>query len=312
MGDKKNDMDRVGLFSEMTYITIGDKYKNAHSGGFNEAAGKGKQMLPGGSKDRSAKQDGYFSEKFTRVMDGEAYSDPVKRRRQHRMAESKKNISKAFLPTNSDKTMNGLGTFFGTLGGNVKAFSPVAKGGSAKSTHLKNVLTNPGKRGTGYGYVSVTLGKYPAGENMADPYDNDKQIARKEVTQHKSAMKAGAFRLNMHPTDYFDGNPYKSDKALPPLRKGSDVHGKMIGPPFKPSSPGKNPAGMHAGTFEPYPQRSKDPYGVKVKRTINVVNKSGKTFMPTQGPKTAPQKSIINTNIVRSVNISNYRSVTCL
>ena len=62
-------------------------------------------MLPGGSKEKSAKQDGYFSEKFVRVMDGEAFSDPVKRRRQHRMAESKKNLSKAFLPTNANKTM---------------------------------------------------------------------------------------------------------------------------------------------------------------------------------------------------------------
>ena len=74
-------------------------------GVFNEPAGKGKQMLPGGSKDKSAKQDGYFAEKYGRVMEGEAYSDPVKLRRRHRMAEAKKNISKAFLPTNGKKAM---------------------------------------------------------------------------------------------------------------------------------------------------------------------------------------------------------------
>jgi len=315
MGEKggKSDMDRVGLFSEMQYVTIGDKYKQPGSGSFNEAAGKGKQMLPGGSKDRSAKQDGYFSEKFTRVMDGEAYTDPVKRRRQYRMAEAKKNISKAFLPTNGNKAMNGLGTFFGTLGGNVKAFSPVGKGGGSAKNPLKNVLTNPGKRGTGYGYVAVTMGKYPSSEGMQDPYDNDKQIFRKEVAAHKSQLKAGAFALNMAPKDYFDGNPYRSDKALPPLRKSaSDVQGKNVGPPFRPSNPGKNPAGCHAGTFEPYPARSKDPYGVKEKRPVNVVNKSGKIFMPSQGPKTTPSKSIMDQNIRRSVNITNYRSVTCL
>ena len=32
MGDKKNDMERVGLFQEMTYVTIGDKYKPAGQG----------------------------------------------------------------------------------------------------------------------------------------------------------------------------------------------------------------------------------------------------------------------------------------
>lgn len=309
MGDGgKRDMDRVGLFSEMTYVTIGDKYKNAHAGSFNDAAGKGKQMLPGGSKERSARQEGFFSEKFTRILDGEAYTDPVKRRRQHRMAEAKKNLSKSFLPTNGNKTMNGMGTFFGTIGGNVKAFSPVGKGGGNKKEPLKNVITNPGKRGTGYGYVAVTLGKYPAGENQADPYDNDKQIFRKEVAQHKGQLKAGAFRLNMAPSEFFDGNPYKTDKSLPPLRKGNDIQGKIIGPAFRPSNPGKFPAGCHAGTFETYPVRSKDPYGVKDKRQINIVNKSGKIFMPSQGPKTTPSKSIVNQNVTRSVNITNYRS----
>ena len=34
MGDKggKNDMERVGLFQEMTYVTIGDKYRSAGTG----------------------------------------------------------------------------------------------------------------------------------------------------------------------------------------------------------------------------------------------------------------------------------------
>lgn len=32
MGDKKTDMDRVGLFQEMGYVTIKDPYKAAGSG----------------------------------------------------------------------------------------------------------------------------------------------------------------------------------------------------------------------------------------------------------------------------------------
>ncbi|XP_005090248.1 UPF0602 protein C4orf47 homolog isoform X2 [Aplysia californica] len=312
MGDKggKSDMDRVGLFQEMTYVTIGDKYKPAGQSTFNDAAGKGKQMLPGGSKDKSARQDGYFSEKFNRVMDGEAYSDPVKLRRRYRMAEAKKNLSKAFLPTNGQKAMNGLGTFFGTIGGNVKAFSPVSKGGGSGKNPLKNVMTNPGKRGTGYGFAQVALNPYP--QHAADDYNIGYRLLKKEVAQHKAQLKAGAFHLNMHPSDYFDGNPYRTDKPLPPLRKSADVTKKDVGPPFRPSNPGKVMGGMKAGTFEPYPLKSKDPYGIKDKRPVNVVNKSGRIFMPSQGPKTTPCKSIVNQNVVRSVNITNYRSVTVL
>ena len=70
---------------------------------FNEAAGKGKQMLPGGSKTRSALQMGYFNDKYNRVMEGESYTDPVKIRRQHRLKETQKNIGKPFLPSSGDK-----------------------------------------------------------------------------------------------------------------------------------------------------------------------------------------------------------------
>ncbi len=70
---------------------------------FNEGAGKGKQILPGGNKTKSALQQGYFNDHFQRVMEGEAFSDPIKRRRQHRLKESTKNIGKPFLPSSGDK-----------------------------------------------------------------------------------------------------------------------------------------------------------------------------------------------------------------
>lgn len=70
---------------------------------FNVKAHKGKQMLPGGSKTRSALQTGYFDQKFNRIMEGEAFSDPVKRRRQDKLKSSKLNIGKAFVPSSGEK-----------------------------------------------------------------------------------------------------------------------------------------------------------------------------------------------------------------
>jgi hypothetical protein len=73
---------------------------------FNESAGKGKQMLPGGSKVISnGTQHGYFTDKFGRVFDGEGYSDPIKLRRRYRMEQSKKNLSKPFMPSHGEKMM---------------------------------------------------------------------------------------------------------------------------------------------------------------------------------------------------------------
>uniref|UniRef100_A0A0B6ZX50 Cilia-and flagella-associated protein 96 n=1 Tax=Arion vulgaris TaxID=1028688 RepID=A0A0B6ZX50_9EUPU len=313
MGDKggRNDMDRMGLFQEMTYITIGDQYTTPGQRTFNESAGKGKQMLPGGLKEKSAKQDGYFDEKFSRVMEGEAYSDPVKLRRQQKIASSKKNLSKAFMPTSGNRTMNGLGTFYGTIGSAVASFSPTVRDTGAKVKPLKNLFTNPGKKGTGYGYANVGLNLYPP--HSADDYNKGHELQTRELAQHKSALKGGVFHLNMYPASQFNLNPYTNDRPLPPPNKwAGDGPQKTIPTPFRPSNPGKQLGGMKAGTFDPYPAYSADTYGIKYKRPVNVVNKTGRTFVPPQGPKSTPCQSIVNQNVMRSVNVQNYRSISVL
>ncbi|CAH1794960.1 unnamed protein product [Owenia fusiformis] len=302
----KTDMERVGLFQEMNYHTIGDRYVPPGSISFNQSAGKGKQVLPGGTKDRSALQHGYFGEKYNRVFEGESYTDPIKRRRQNRLKESQKNIGKPFLPSNGDKKPSGLGNHYGTLTGPIGAFSPVSKGGKGNTGNGKNVLTNPGKKGTGFGYVGVTLGKYQ--NHMPDEYDRAKQITKKINGDHRKALKGGAFKLNMHAQSYFDANPYRSDRPLPPVKSSGGKRREVK--PFKQSSPPKSMAGMKAGTFDPYPSHSADPYNVKITRPVHVVNKTGKIFMPSPGPKSFPMSSVVNTNVDRSMNKQNYKAVT--
>ena len=59
------------------------------------------------------------------------------------------------------------------------------------------------------------------------------------------------------------------------------------------------PGGMKAGTFDPYPSHSADAYGITYKRPVHVVNKTGKIFMPSPGPKSAPQSSIVGQNVIK-------------
>lgn len=308
MGDKggKTDMERIGLFSEVGYTTIGDKYPKVHleSLPFNAAAYKGKHMLPGGSKGRSALQAGYFDNQFKRIMEKEAYSDPIKQRRQARLKETKKNIGKAFLPNSGEKKPCGLGNHYGTFAGPVGAFSPVGKGKKSYSAPGRNFTTNPGKKGTGYGYIGVTLGKYQ--DHAVEQYERAKDLRRKEAQAHKAQMKGSAFKLNLHPTTYFDGNPYRSDRPLGPAKKSA----KKLPPvkPFKQSSPAKKIGGAKAGTFDPYPSHSNDPYTVKQKKQPTT-NKEGKLFHPSPGPKSTPTRSIVNQNVVRSVHRDNYKTI---
>jgi len=304
-GSGKNDMERIGLFQEMEYVTVGDKYKMPGTKAFNVSAYKGKQMLPGGSKTRTAGQGGYFSEKFTRIMEAEAYSDPVKMRRQYKLKESKKNLGKAFLPSSGTKMQSGLGNHYGTLGGPVGAFSPVKKAGKPYKSDGRNFTTNPGKIGTGYGYPSLTIGKgYSYSSN---PYNKGKELRRKELEAHKNATKGGPFKLGMHPKPVFDANPYATDKPLPPIKKVGTPKREVK--PFKPSHPAKEIGGSKAGTFDPYPSHSNDPFKPKTKKGPPPMNSSGKIFMPSPGPKSATTTSIINQNVFRTINSTNFTQV---
>lgn len=301
----KTDMDRVGLFQEMKYHTIGDPFKGGSMKGFNVSAGKGKQMLTNATKSKTAHSDGYF-ESYQRVFEGEAYSDPIKQRRLHRMEESKKKIAKEFVPSSLPKKMCGVGSHLGTFSGNISAFSAVSKNPGTVKPPGKNIMTNPGKHGTGYGYLGVTIGKYP--EYKGDKYDRYRDEMKKDLEYHKSKTTGkSAFRLNMHPQDYFDGNPWRNEKGL---RDGYRELPKVerANPPFKPSNPGKKPGGCKAGTLEPFPSYSSNPYERKSKPAEKI---SGKVFMPNSGPKSAPCRSVVAVNAIRSINITNFRSSQC-
>ena len=64
----KTDMERLGLFKQLGYTTIGDPYKPQYNKPFNTSAGKGRQMLIGSSKSKCALQMGYFDSTFTRQV----------------------------------------------------------------------------------------------------------------------------------------------------------------------------------------------------------------------------------------------------
>ncbi|XP_078534992.1 cilia-and flagella-associated protein 96 [Lissotriton helveticus] len=233
-GGGKTDMERIGLFSEMGYISIGDTYVTTFNRPFNEAASKNRQMIPGGSKMKSALQAGYFDPVFKRVFDSEAYSDPVKQRRLFRMEESKKNVGQVFRPNDGEK----------------------------------------------------------------------KRYAENE--RHRSQLKGGPFRLNMYPREYFDVNPFHSDRPLPPLKKTEEKIKEAT--PFKPSSPAKEPGGMKAGTFEPYPLHSDDPYRPLL-GMADTASKGGSLFHPPSGPKSRPVQSVIAAHVVKSMTPMNYKNV---
>ncbi|ERE86739.1 putative UPF0602 protein C4orf47 like protein [Cricetulus griseus] len=297
-------MERIGLFSEMEYITVGDKYESPFNRPFNEAASKNRQMLPGGTKEMSGLQAGYFDPQFSRIFEGEGYQNLNQVRRQYMMAESKKNLSKAFIPSSGEKKPSGLGSYYGTIGGPIPFFSAQLKPKDEYKPPGKNLYTNPGKKGTGYGYANVTIGKQLS--HSSDLYDAAKLNYKKDNEEHHRLLKGSPFKLNLHPKDYFDSNPYLLERPLPPIRR--EEKKEIVLKPFKPSSPGKKAGGMKAGTFEPYPLHSADPYMAKMEKMIP--EKGEKVFHPPNGPKSRPIHSIMALNVKKAINVKNYKTIS--
>ncbi|XP_073668309.1 cilia-and flagella-associated protein 96 isoform X2 [Paramisgurnus dabryanus] len=295
--DGKTDMERIGLFKELGYISIGTKYTPFIYRPFNESAYKNKQMLSGGHKTKCALQAGYFDTQFKRIFEREALTDPIKIQRQYRIQQAKKNIDKAFLPSNGEKKKCGVGSYYGTIGGPIQAMSALQVPRKPYKSPGKNFYTNPPKRGSGYGYPDITLSKMMS--YSSDPYGRAKEMLKREIMAHKSMLKGGPFRLNLHPNECFDNNPYKFDKPDKPLPTPKKLEEKKhYAVPFKPSSPSKKGGGMKAGTFDSYPTHSAEPYITRKTKSV-MTNKEGKIFHPSPGPKSTPVKSIIHLNVNR-------------
>ncbi|XP_054454080.1 UPF0602 protein C4orf47 homolog [Anoplopoma fimbria] len=316
-GDVKSDMERLGIFKEMSYISVGDKYTPPSNRPFNESACRSRQMQAGNAKQRCALQSGFLDKSFKRIFECEALSDPVRLARQNRIQQARKNIGKAFLPCNAIKRPCGSGSYYGTLSGPLEAMSPVSVALKAHRSPGRNIVTSPPKKGSGYSYPNVTLSNIEL--YASDPYSRAKEILEKEAAIHFSKLRDGPFKFNLHPRDYFQGNPYRSDKPLPPSHKPLPPSHKPLPPshkplpaapkvsadPFKPPSPSKKIGGLKAGTFDSYPLHSADPY---------VIRRSKPTypepiFRPAPGPKSIPVKSIITVNVNRSVHAANYTSI---
>lgn len=305
MAAKRNDMARLGVFSELGYTTIGDPYVSHYRKPFNDAAGKGKQMLMGSTKSKSALQAGYFTEQFGRMLEGEAYTDIVQIRRRGRLEQAKKNLAKSWVPSNGDKLPSGLGSNFGCFDSRTDAFSAATKPKDKYKSAGHNLYTCPAKKGTGYGFIGVTIGQLP--KHSPDPYSRAHELRKKEVSDEKKKRKGGPFKLNSHMKEYFDNNPYHSKKPLPP---GKDVEPKSSSSkpkPFKPSSPAKSIGGCKAGTFDPYPTHSTDDYMVKGPK--NDKKFVGGIFTPNPGIKSMPTRSVVSQHVLTTMNTSNYMSV---
>ena len=299
--------ERVGLFKEMGYLHTGGWGITDYYKAINEQAGRGLQMLPGGSKEKAANQDGYFEKTFNRCFAGESWAsayttDKLMDRRVK--GRGKQVGARDWLPSSHSKDPNGIGTYYGTFIGNMPAMDPVNRSRGLLKHEPPNVLTNPCKKGTGYGYAGVALNHYP--EHSNEPYAEQRRLEQQTRSAHRKAMLNGPLRLNNFPLTYFGPDPYV------PLSVSRTYEMRRIPASpkvaFRPAGPAKKDGGCKAGTLSKFPEYTGDVYGKRNPYPQNVVNKFGKTYYPPTRGKSVRQDSIVNTNVAKSIHEQSWRT----
>jgi hypothetical protein len=125
--------------------------------------------------------------------------------------EGKKNISSTpFKPSSVPPKPSGKGSHWGTI---EQQWPMIKKAVSLKQVNTevfkkeitpnpKNVVTRPPKKGSGYGYPDVTIGK--PYEYLSDPYDRAESLLRKEREENKKKVSGMPFITSSGNPEFFN------------------------------------------------------------------------------------------------------------
>jgi len=279
------------MFSPPQFISIGDEYDKKD--GIPERY-KGKNFKCAPPK-RGTANDALFQKQFLSLSQGDKYVDPGLYDKRSRLESEKKKLTpQGFKYSNPAHKPGGAGTYFGTF--NEKSipkhepeFAVIKKGekpDEAKA-HLKNFVTNPGKRGT-FGFSGTTIGHGDEFKYVSDPYDGAKRREALAVKESTKKIVGPAFKGACRKGDYFDESRHGTskvftlDKPLPARRPASENAAR--GPLAKAWRPG----GTLVAEITKVPEYQEDPYEAKEKavREARKAQKATVAWRPIGGSKT--------------------------
>ncbi|TPX58729.1 hypothetical protein PhCBS80983_g02934 [Powellomyces hirtus] len=300
----KPDLDRIGIFSEAPYISTGDKYNEKKTDAFLIDRVKGKQFITNPPKRGHDTRDIFFNKEFVRVFENEPYTDLVALRRRWRLQAKEQNIVPSpFRPSNVPPKPSGKGSPFGTFdqqwpierknNEGIPSFN-ATRDPPKHEQQKANFLTSPSKKGTGYGYANVTIGK--AYEYTGDPYNATEQSVKKDHEEHKRRVVGERpFVTSSSNMGYF--SPFislvKTDGAAKP---GKPTSAKKTAKPLEGQVPFK-PSSCPGFTINKYPSAEE---GGKGRRAADEGGRPPRgpalIFRPGGVPRTYPIRSIIESN----------------
>lgn len=284
----------MAFFSPPVFITVGDEYDKRTPAGADRFKGVNMKTQPS-----KRGQQGLFQKQFLSLSQGDKYIDPGLYDRRYRLEQDKKKITpEGFRYSSGPKKPAGSGTYFGTFSErdppkHEVEYAVVKKGEKpdAARPHLKNFVTNPGKKGT-FGYAGLTLGKGDETKYVSDPYEGERRRAALAGKESAKKIVGPAFRGACKRGGFFDetthgvSRVYTIDRPLPAKRPDTDKP--------TPMSKAWRPAGVLVAEITKFPEYQEDPFEAKEKamREARKSERPTKAWKPIGGPKTAYTRPI--------------------
>ncbi|KAL6441541.1 hypothetical protein ACFW04_003595 [Cataglyphis niger] len=257
--DKKNDLSIIGQYGKIDLDRTGffsnpepgpfDQYQRPVQ--FREGIEKGRQILSGPSKK-------LFEEKFERIFEGEALTEPWREETKQRLQDEKRKIGGRMLPPSPSKKHSSPGDWYGCFD-KFSYFSTEPRLKEEKKTILPNMKIKPNPLG-GPGYANICFSPYPSYSH--EPYSPVEEIDRKKIAPKDRFLTTSA------PVDYFPPNPYKDEMPGPTYFRPIEIARKKLARFYVPFP--KKPGGSHVGCFSKFPEYTSDPYREYIKDKVKV------------------------------------------
>ncbi|KAL9651471.1 hypothetical protein ABK040_001418 [Willaertia magna] len=302
------DMEKLGIFSQPSYITINDDYdKRQILKQHKQKDGRtlGKQFLTTPTKRGKVGRGITFGE-FKSLYEGDPYEDPGTNDRKNRK-ENEKEVLKVhktpWKPSSPPKRAPGLGTYFGTIGGvyeHKPEYNVLQRDEKPKppQPQKKPIYTSPPKKGT-FGFGNLTISKGTEYKYETDPYeDTISKLKKEEEKKQHSKMKP--FVSSSHGLDYFDTHKFvAAPKVLGTDERVEEMIKKNMtrlsqSPPKKEDEKKKPFYPSPVAAKDDFPPYQEDPYDKRELNKKDFENQPKKPiFKPVSGPKSTPTKSVL-------------------
>jgi len=282
-------------FGGAAYITIGDEYDKKTNPANDRFKGKSFITNPGR---KGAGMDALFSKKFLSLSEGDKYVDPGTYDKRHRLESEKKKLTPdGFRYTSAPKKPTGAGSYAGCFTSKPEhqvEFPVIDKKDrvEAPTAHLKNITTNPAKRGT-YGTPGISLSRGDEYKYISDPYEGERRKEALAAKENSKKLVGPAFKGACKRGGFFDESAhgiskvYSIDRALPAKKVSTEDRRTPLTKSWK-------PAGRLVDSITKFPEYQEDPYEAK-ERAMHEARKRDKPLVnwkPIGGSKSMPTRPI--------------------